>query len=928
MKVTELVVLLPCHSLEDFPTYHTGEAAEGLLAAWSALWHPTLLAAALKTPVWRRIDDPPAPADGMLIVVPTVADDQLPENYAASAAEAGAGLIQGLHRRKDILERALAAIDAPGLEASDAGNRTGDLGSGTRDLGPDFLAVGLGYLLTELLTRRMRYMSNLNESSFQANVLAAASAAARGDFDTARECLGRCCEALFEARAHYYPVDTYLLDLTLLAPTTVGASLRGELASASAMNILASGEVIEQMAEREPATLSAVRERLSAQTLALVGGEHHEVELPLLPYEEMLVQLECGRRAYQRHVGVSPTVFGRRRFGLTPALPQILRGLGFKGALHFTLDDGRFPQGERSKTMWEGNSYTAIDAAGRVPLDAGQAASILTLPEKLGESMDYDHVSMVSFAHWPGLQSEYYEDLRRISKYSPVLGKFVTADEFFASTDSAGTFSRFTADEYRSPYLVQAVQSETVDPISTCVRRRMEERQREVNSTLRAWSAFLSRRQAFTSEPEPAAANPEIAAALTAGANQNAPKGLLLVNPLSFTRRAVVDISGLSSPPTPDGPVIAIDANAAVVEVPPLGFAWIGPGPSPKKGKPPTPIAQENKLVNDRCEVAFHPETGGIRSVRDLNVRGNRLSQQLAFRLPDSMPMPVGIWRDRDDDARYAQAIADSIAITSNSSVLGEITSRGRLLHPDGRELATFVQATRLAAGRTTVEIDIDLEPIEHPRADPWSSYYACRFAWPDDLLSELRRSVHGTSCATDNKRLEAPDFIEVVGKGRTAILTGGLPYHLRIGPRMLDSLLVVHGETARRFRLGIAIENPYPWQAALDLAAPLIPFIGQHPPPAGAATGWLFHIDAGNVVATHWSPLVEGKRVAGFCLRLLECAGHGGAVSLRALRGIASARRTNFLGEPAEDLPVEGDRVRLDISAYEWLQLEARWVE
>ena len=40
MNYTDLTVLLPCHSLEDFPLYHEGAEADGLLAAWSALWHP------------------------------------------------------------------------------------------------------------------------------------------------------------------------------------------------------------------------------------------------------------------------------------------------------------------------------------------------------------------------------------------------------------------------------------------------------------------------------------------------------------------------------------------------------------------------------------------------------------------------------------------------------------------------------------------------------------------------------------------------------------------------------------------------------------------------------------------------------------------------------------------------------------------------
>ena len=119
----------------------------------------------------------------------------------------------------------------------------------------------------------------------------------------------------------------------------------------------------------------------------------------------------------------------------------------------------------------------------------------------------------------------------------------------------------------------------------------------------------------------------------------------------------------------------------AIVDVPAHGFAWAGPAvESPKKtAKPRKPIARENALVNELCEVTIHAETGGIRSIRDLNARGNRLSQQIAMRLSNPLPMPAGLWRDPDEGILYSQMIADSIAITSNSSVLGEITSRGRL---------------------------------------------------------------------------------------------------------------------------------------------------------------------------------------------------------------------------------------------------------
>jgi hypothetical protein len=142
----------------------------------------------------------------------------------------------------------------------------------------------------------------------------------------------------------------------------------------------------------------------------------------------------------------------------------------------------------------------------------------------------------------------------------------------------------------------------------------------------------------------------------------------------------------------------------------------------------------------------------------------------------------------------------------------------------------------------------------------------------------------------------------------------------------MLDSLLVVQGETARSFRLAIALEHSQPWQAAADFTAPSPVVAGLYSAPSGPPSGWLFHVDARHVMATHWAPLVEDGRIVGFQVRLLELAGHGGSVTLRTYRDVATAQRVTLDGQSAEDLTVDGDRIRIDISAHEWLQLEARW--
>ena len=74
----------------------------------------------------------------------------------------------------------------------------------------------------------------------------------------------------------------------------------------------------------------------------------------------------------------------------------------------------------------------------------------------------------------------------------------------------------------------------------------------------------------------------------------------------------------------------------------------------------------------------------------------------------------------------------------------------------------------------------------------------------------------------TELTQFESPHFLDIRrDKQRTTLLCGGLPYHRRFGLRKLDTLLVVQGETARSFRLGIGIDVPHPMAAALGFLAP-----------------------------------------------------------------------------------------------------------
>jgi alpha-mannosidase len=142
----------------------------------------------------------------------------------------------------------------------------------------------------------------------------------------------------------------------------------------------------------------------------------------------------------------------------------------------------------------------------------------------------------------------------------------------------------------------------------------------------------------------------------------------------------------------------------------------------------------------------------------------------------------------------------------------------------------------------------------------------------------------------------------------------------------MLDSLLIVRGEEARTFRLGVGIDLTHPANEALSLITPATAEFKTAAPPSGPSSSWLFHVDSKNVVATHWAPIVEEKSVVGFRARIQEVYGRAAKVTLSTFRNVASAVKVDFSGDSIGGCHVEADKISFDISPREWTELEVRF--
>jgi len=279
-----------------------------------------------------------------------------------------------------------------------------------------------------------------------------------------------------------------------------------------------------------------------------------------------------------------------------------------------------------------------------------------------------------------------------------------------------------------------------------------------------------------------------------------------------------------------------------------------------------------------------------------------------------------------------SQMKAERFDVDYAGPALVQATAAGKLFDSrTGARLASFSQRYRLWSGRPILEIDITLGEIapgwlaRAAGADPWTTYLASRWAWPD-TSSMLRRTVLLAPEVTEIGRPETADALDIsTRRQRTALLCGGLPYHQKHGSRMLDTLLVAGAETGRTFRMGVVLDLEHPFQAAFDMITPAAVVPTAEGPPAPGSRGWLIHLDRKAVVVTHVG-FVEATgegRSWGLVLHLLETSGQASRCRIRFFRNPTWARQIDFQGELIIDLSLDGDAVLIDLTPNELARVE-----
>lgn len=915
MSARELILLSPYRLPGQHALFLSNEDCAAFLNGLAALWHPAALCGAGRTPHIESPYDHEQPVSGHIYCVPESPPLVLPDDWDDRVRDAGAVVFratgdrtQTLANLRDALREKLPAEQQPLLE------------SGLESTAP-FFGLGFGHAMLLTLVEAMEHEDPLDASAFWQSVQQAVDALARNE---PAGCLAQLQEAanrMLAAREVLYSASIYLLDLWV--PGEEGlhlppASLRKQVS----LSMVAAARLLLKLERDRPEILEAIKQGIQGERVEVCGGPFVEREDALLPIESQVWNLLHGLATYKSLLGQDIQVFGRRRFAAHPQLPLLLNTVGLRRAIFLPFDEAVLPTYRVTVISLPSPDGKQVDAFTRPPYPAESAQTFFHFAHYLRKTIADDHSATLAFLHAKEVAGPWYDDLLELCRFGPILGQWTTVSRYLNDVMAGEYASTPSPDEFHGDYLSERTAVHDKYPVSwfatqTRLRRRLDTA-RTLTGILRGLAGkrapldMAAQLGAVEARIEETGADDAelliveksieeaVAARLLVRATADTP-GFLFLNPCAFTRRLALELENMQGALPLAGPVKASQLNGSrasiVVEVPALGFAWI-----PQSGPAgATPAASRMKMADQHCvrneffEAEVDPATGGLRGLRDHRTRINRIGQQIVYN-------PGSTMRARE------------IRVTSAGPALGELTSEGSILDEHENVQATYRQKLRAWAGRPLLEMQIEIVPQKPVEGYAWHAYYGARFAWRDERAL-LLRGVNGTGYLTSHTRPETPDYLELrQARQSTLLLPGGLPFHQRHGSRMLDIILICEGEQAQKFDLALALDRDYPMQTALGMITPVTYVPTSKGPPHVGQSGWLFHLDAPNLLLTSMSPASDGTDAV--IARLLECQVHTGQAELRCPRNPQRAYFVDAQGVQQMDASTSDDAALFEVSA------------
>ncbi len=962
-KLSDLVLLLPEYELEGYPRHLPSIDADNLLTCWISLWHPQLIAASQAIPRWNHAEQLPSELANKIFVLPQLWADRVSEEKRALLSNSGAILVESQLPWRELQVELLHKLGTTPVEGL------------VEELRDDFAALGYAYLQIQLMTRQLRYTSNLDQLLFSEQACKAVDATLANDRETAERMLQACFDSLGQERDHYYSLDVNLLDLTLLAKSTLGKSFSQQLSSDSSTTLLASANLLRQVSEKQPASLQRIAELQSDNKLCVIGGLDEERPHPLMPRQSATRDLMRGRNAY-KSLGIEPPrVYARMSFGMSAETASMLKRMNYNGALLVALAGGSYPQSSQVKLSWESSDGVFLPALASPVLDASDPSSFVSLGWTVGESLDHQHVPSLIFAHWPDAGCDYFALLKIIARRTPALGKWRLMDEYFVETDQPYHQERLDPYAFKFNWLAEADSAaDTVlrtkhthqlqargrslqnlvnlqyqlDQFRNTPDRNHERREDEPPRKFHALSIdkLSPELQEYNDLNDSLFDSDVVVKDAVHLANDLAEKishsvlerlskklgkpkstiasseaeSRLILNPRSAAIRVPVHTAaslGLDS--SADWHFAAGrvgNDHVTSVDVPSMGFVL-----APVLEETATdrtrilPLADTVGLLrNEFLEAQIDGDRGHLRSLHIPSRRGNRLSLMIAHRE-----------RGSDGKFAYSEMVAQDVKMLTSSNMCGLQRATGRL-EKNGAKVGKFEIDYEVWRGSRVLEVTIRLSELQ-PLTDsnPWKSAYTLRMAWPNEAAI-LRTFNVGSRVSWPSGRAISPELIEIDETDyHTHYLTGGLAFHRRTEERFLETILACGEQTAVTHRIGIGVDVPTPLLAARsfmdrrhELALSGV---------ATASSGWMASVDVRDVLVDFETPLVddEGKLV-GVRLFVSETSGKSTTAKIRLLRGVESANRVDYFGGMISKLTTEEDRITIALRANEQVNVDVVW--
>ena len=985
MSTHELILLSPYRFPAQYAMTMSDEDMASWLNGFTALWHPALLWQAKGAARCEATYDHETPKPGFVYALPEAPPSYLPDDWEERVRQAGSLVFKTTPDRAVTLANLKAALTAEGAPVF--GWKEG-LYLPADDVAPFFgiawghqmLAALAEAMEHENLLDQAAFWDDVqhaiailggmpytpatpvqapatdyaeNPPNEYGEPSSEPPASAEGDFQDPpppadaggslerapsdwRAPLTAAAAKMLSAREVLYPVTIHLLDASFLDERNAADDWPTALDHGVTTNLIGATQIIENIAAQMPERFEQLKTALQNERAELCGGVYVEREEALLPIDSQLWNLRQGLDRAKELLGVDIRVFARKRFGYHPHLPLFLSSNGLTKAIFLTFDENAgLPNYSNVVVSWPSPDGKQVDAFTRAPKYADSVETFFNLGHTWFKTTREDHSATIFLLHRDKPTAVWFRDVMELAKLAPVLGQWTTFSRYLGEVMPGEYPSTIMADDFHFDYLSERIEAKSEAPVSGFARHLRARRRVDacwtyaalhralcgvrdtlaVEDTLRAAEKHVESTMSLPDDFDDL--EKRIAAALAdrlqSRAEPNKP-GYMLLNPCGFARRAAIELEAGANPLPIGGIVKACQLEGgkmrAVVEVPALGFAWL-----PRQGPPGTPAMttkmplgepQFNVIRNDVIEVEVDPATGAMKAIRDHKTRINRLGQMLVF-------------------GPGSRMVAKEVKVTSAGPALGEIVSEGFLVGEQDQVLANFKQRLRLWLGRPMLEMRIEITPQQPPAGYGWHAYFGSRFAWRDER-DVLVRGFNGMGYITNHPRPQTPDYLDIRSalKQNTTLLTGGLPFHQKQGGRMLDVIFVPEGEKTTTFELGIALDREVPMQTAWGYASPLAIVPTTKGPPHIGASGWLFHIDASNLLLTRMIPgraegreaPVEGAAVDdAITARFLECANYSGLAEFRCVRDPQRAVVLDARGQFVLEANRSGDVVHLEVT-------------